>query len=246
MKKPLNLWEGSLKTIFDLPASVVIIEGDWRQGKTDFSLFIAQELERLHIIKKFASNVRLSDPPENFSYIDNMNKLKRWSWSDKLSKLMIYDEGTSSTPKRRAMSKLNVEWLTYLPQLSKGNVKLIAICQETKYFDSVFYDTIFCRALFHKINKKTAYLTSKLIDYPRIEFTDIPKSRLNFDPFNIAQFDPEGKIALEDGDSDQIKMLKEFCEHGNYSKIAKPRNLHVQQVKRAIITTIKELLIKSQ
>jgi hypothetical protein len=241
----MSLWEGALKTIFDLPASVVIIMGDWKKGKTDFALKIAEELLRFKIIYKFASNIYLENPINAFTFINNMDKLKKWSWKDKTPKLFIYDEATSSTPKRRAMSKLNVEWLKYLPQLSKGNIKLLAIVHELHYADSVFYDTLFLKGIFNKIGLKNAYLTSKPFSIERWEFTDIPKTRFKFDPYNIAIFESEGKVSIEDEDSEQMKMLKEFCEHGNYAKIAKPRNLHVQQVKREIIGIIKQLLIKN-
>ena len=53
----IKTWVYCLSRIFKLPASIVLIIGDWKTGKTDFSLKLFEELMRLAIIKKGATKV---------------------------------------------------------------------------------------------------------------------------------------------------------------------------------------------
>lgn len=191
----LELWVYCLNRIFNLPASIILLTGDWKTGKTDFGLLLFEELMRLGIIKKGASNVRTKD--SNLRCIQDMPTLKHWMYKDKLSKMFLYDESITATPKRRAMSKLNVAWLKHIiPELSKGKGKLVVITQEVSFTESIFYHPTFLRGMFRKINRKTAILNSPLLR-TEITFHDIPRTSLNFDPYAIAPFEGEAPLNLD-------------------------------------------------
>jgi len=185
----LERWEYCLNRIFNLPASIVLITGDWKTGKTDFALLLYEELMRLGIIKKGASNIITKD--SEIDHVQDMDTLRAWMYGDRIPKLFIYDESITGTPKRRAMSKLNVSWLKHIiPELSKGKGKLVVITQELDFTESVFYHPTFLRGMFRKINKKMATLNSPLLK-TEVTFHDIPRTTIGFDPYLIATFREE-------------------------------------------------------
>lgn len=249
-----NLFLACLRAVFDLPASLVLIIGDWKVGKTDFSLYLAEILLKMKIIHKVGTNIWIEKSKPNssnleskFRYIDNIPDLKRFLFGDRFSKLFIYDEVVTSTPKRRAMSKINVEWVKIIPELSKGRAKLIAITQEQNYMDSIFNNPVFLRGIFYKVSKKKAILRSHLMRLPRLEIKPIPRTRLEFDPYRIAVMRPEKDIIFDFKKDDESMVWEYLSEDsqffGNYSKIGRKRNMKAQQVKRIILKTLKEMLL---
>lgn len=185
----IELWEHCLNRIFNLPASIVLITGDWKTGKTDFGLLLFEELKRLGIIQKGASNVVTKD--SEIDNIQDMDTLRAWMYGDRIPKMFLYDESITGTPKRRAMGKLNVAWLKHIiPELSKGKGKLVVITQELDFTESVFYHPTFLRGMFRKINRKMATLNSPLLK-TEVTFHDIPPTTIGFDPYVIATFREE-------------------------------------------------------
>lgn len=217
----VKTWEYCLTRIFKLPASIVLIIGDWKTGKTDFSLKLYEELMRLEIIKKGATNIITED--SDIQLIQDMPSLKSWMFGDNISKLFIYDESITATPKRRAMSKLNVAWLKeIIPELSKGKGKLLVISQELDFTESVFYHPTFLRGMFRKINKKTATLNSPLLK-KEMTFFDIPRTTLSFDPFRIAIFRAE-KILDTSKMTEQEKVASLYTQGMGMAKIGESFN----------------------
>ena len=219
----LELWESCLKKLFDLPASVILITGLWKTGKTDFALLLYEELRRLGIIGKGASNIETK--ASDMLCIQSMPLLKRWIFGDTISKLFIYDEAIKGTPKRRAMGNLNVAWLQdIIPELSKGRAKLIVVTQEIDLTESVFYHPTFCRGVFRKISKRIVVVRSKLLD-GEYSFRDIPRTRIDFDPFHQAPFNLveslEDQKPLMDFDSleDDMKIALWYSEGVPMSQI---------------------------
>lgn len=195
-----DVWSRSLRRIYGLPASITIITGEWKTGKTDFGLHLMEELKRLELISKMASNVFTED--QEVTYINDIMSLRTWSFMDRRRKAFLYDEAIASTPSRRAMSKLNTEWLKFIPELSKGREHLIVITQETAYTESSFLHATFIRAIWEKITlhpshplfRKMARLYSKLIPEIRV-FKNIPRCRAKFDPYRSATFHIEPQLA---------------------------------------------------
>jgi len=199
-----SLWESCLRKIYNTPASVTVVTGEWKTGKTDFALYLTfDELkERLRVIEKIGTNIKVfkdekfSDLDDRIVYVDNFVDFETFVFQDKKPKVFIFDEAIKSSPSRKAMSKLNTKWLEYVPELSKGKCHLIAITQAKDYTESLFLNPIWNRAEWHKINKTTVILT---ILKPRIEmhtFYDVPPTSLKFDPYRQAiwRMYPEKKM----------------------------------------------------
>jgi|SRR3990170_3187571 len=241
----MDLWEETLRDVFDLPASVVMIRGTWKTGKTDFSLYIAEELLRLKVIDIVATNIYVSNLRESFKFITNIPTLRAFLFNlgDKRKKLYIYDESVSSTSNRRAMSKLNVEWLEIIPELSKGRAKVIAICHTEDYLESVFYNPTFLRAIYTKLDNKRAILESPLLKFPQIKLNDIPRTSLTFDPYRIAVFRHEGDIDIEIKDQATANIIIDWLNDPNFSKIGRIYKMHPNAVRRIVIDEIKRLIL---
>ena len=199
-----NLWESCLRKIYNTPASVTVVTGEWKTGKTDTSLYIAfDELkEKLGIIKKIGTNIKVfkdekfTELDDRIAYIDNFVDLEMFLFQDKKPKVFIFDEAIKSAPSRKAMSQINTKWLDYVPELSKAKCHLIVVTQSKNYMEKLFLDPIFVRAEWRKINKTTVILT---ILKPTIEihtFHDVPGTSLKFDPYRQAiwRMHPEKKM----------------------------------------------------
>lgn len=245
--EPLDVWKKILEAIFKLPASVVMIKGEWKCGKTDFALRIAEDLLKWHIIEKVGSNIPVTIDEYSYlhgkyTYITNMPTLKQWLWQDRIDKLFIYDESVSSASNRRSMSGLNVAWLDVVSQLSKGKGKLIAICHTEDYLESVFYNPTFLRAEIEKLDKKRAVIHSPLLPDPRTEIYDIPRTKLVFDPYRIATFKNEGEVQANAIGRENSRVLLAWLENPNFGTVGRLHGLHQEQVKRIIVKEIKSLI----
>lgn len=229
----VKTWEYCLSRIFKLPASIVLIIGDWKTGKTDFALKLFEELMRLGIIKKGAANIITED--SELEHIEDMPSLRGYMFGDSISKLFIYDESITATPKRRAMSKLNVAWLKeIIPELSKGRGKLVVISQELDFTESVFYHPTFLRGMFRKINKKTATLNSPLLK-KEMTFFDIPRTSIKFDPYRIAIFRAERILDASKMTEGQRVMIM-YSRGQSFEQIGKTLNppKHKETVRRIL------------
>lgn len=229
-----------IKVVFDLPASVVIICGRWKTGKTDFSLLIAEmllEMKGKYLpILKCATNIQ-TERDERFEYIDDMVSLKKWLFGDHISKLFIYDEAIKSTPSRRAMSKLNTKWLEIIPELSKGKCKLIAITQELDYTESIFCHRTFLRGIFQKLSRERAYCFSHLLE-DRVEISDIPRCKVRFYPYRVAKF----SLGVETLPFDFKDKKMELLWRWSQGEPCRSLGLHPQQLNRMTREFVKKSL----
>lgn len=174
-----------LHRIYGLPASITIVSGKWKTGKTDFSLLLTEYLEQEGIIKQFASNIETQNSKVQF--INDFAHLDLWLYQNKMRKMFLYDELIESSPRRTAMSSMNVGWLKRIPQLSKGRCHLIVIAQDVNMADSIFVNANFVRGGWQKLNKTTVRFRSGYLN-KRITFFNIPKSSIKFDPYLLATF----------------------------------------------------------
>lgn len=206
----VNVWASSLRRIYSLPATITVVTGEWKTGKTDFALHIVEELYRLKLISKAASNIKTfqthkheKEENEIFKYIDDLFTLKHWLFKHG-RKAYVYDEAIVSTPSRRAMSKINTAWLRVIPELSKARCQLIVIAQEMDYMEKSFLHETFIRAMWEKISlprahpqfRKMVKLYSKLIPEIRV-FKNIPKCNVHFDPYRSATFKLQPELDMQ-------------------------------------------------
>lgn len=262
LEKPeVHPWESVLRKIYGTPASVTVIDGKWKTGKTDLALHLREELERLTLISKAASNImcfkdknKTIQDDETVLYIDNFLELQTWMFSG-YRKCFIYDEAIKSTPSRRAMSKLNTKWLEVIPELSKARMHLIVITQELKYTESSFLHPTFVRAIWHKISlprhnsqfRKMVRLYSDMLQHVFI-FKGIPPTKIIFDPYRSATFKiaPDkarfGELPLE------MQVAFDYAEGLSTDKIVDkyPTLQHRYEAVRLIRRALKVLVKKYQ
>lgn len=185
--KLINEFDYCLRTLFDRPSSMVLIVGDWKTGKTDFGLLIAERLLELNVVREIASNIETND--ERITFITDLPSLKQWLHKDNIRKLYIFDEAGVHLHKRRSMSAKNVAIVTLLPEISKAHARLIAIMQNPRSIDSEMLDPTWCKGLIQKLSKYRARFVSELfIDKVIFEFEDVPRTSIKFDPYKIAPF----------------------------------------------------------
>lgn len=198
----MPFWDGCLMKLYkESPASISVISGKWKTGKTDFALFMAvDELrDRLNVVEEVGSNIQTDDP--GVIFINNFAALETWLFRNKKRKVFIFDEALKAAPSRSAMSRLNVKWLEYVPELSKARTHLFVITQEESFMEKLFLHPTFVRARWIKRNLKTVDLISQEFDGV-CRFNDVPKSKISFDPYRIAtwQMEPDGEQFVVDND----------------------------------------------
>lgn len=228
-------WEFCLKTIYGLPASITVVKGEWKTGKTDFALHLVEELMRLNLISRAGSNIqcfkdRQCTVPDNslVQYLDNFIALNSWMYSG-FRKAFLYDEAIKHSPSRRAMAQLNTKWLEVIPELSKGRCHLIVITQEVDYTEKSFLHPTFVRAIWEKISlpqshpqfRKMVKLNSQLLPwYPHnATFKNIPATKIVFDPYRSAKWSVNPEIdALEDL-SIELRIAYDYAQGLSTDKI---------------------------
>lgn len=206
-----DAWDQCINKIYrDTPASISIVKGAWKDGKTDFALHLAvDELkDRRKLVTRVASNIQTFEdkecriPDNNRSeYIDNFD-LMRLFISKPGRSAFIYDEALKNTPSKRAMTTLNAEWLKIVPELSKGGDRehpggchLFVLTQEESMTEKLFLHPTFKTAKWEKIHlhpmnpqyRKMVRLTSKLLK-TKMVFRNIPATTVNFNPYLSANW----------------------------------------------------------
>ncbi len=186
VKPSFNLqFDQILKKIFSVP-TMVLIAGEWKTGKTDFALLIAERLLDLGIVKKIGSNIETDDP--RIEFISSLERLRYWLYADKYRKLYILDEAGVHFPRRTPMKEKNVQAIQLLPEISKAHAKLIIVSQDPDSIDSQLLNPVWLKALIVKDSLKNARLISNFIGDIPIKFRNIPPTTIKFDPYKIAPF----------------------------------------------------------
>jgi hypothetical protein len=207
----IDQWDHCLRTIYrDAPATISIVKGEWKTGKTDFTIHLAAEelKDRLSIVKRVAGNIQCFQDQEckipsnkDVEYIDNFEMLKLYI-KQPGRKAFIYDEALKNTPSKRAMTALNAEWLKIVPELSKGGDRsnpggchLFVLTQEDSLTEKLFMNPTFKTATWQKIPLKPSHpqyrkmvrLSSKVLR-KKITFRNLPPTKINFNPYLSANW----------------------------------------------------------
>jgi len=230
--------------VYDSPASITVVTGKWKKGKTDFALRLTKDElhDRLGIIKEIGSNIETGC--QEIRYINNFTDFEIWLFGNRNRKAFIYDEAIKSTPSRKAMSQINTKWLEYVPELSKGRCHLIVVTQEEDYTEKLFLHPTFVRAKWVKQDLKIADLI--ITGEPQIHrFYNIPKTSVPFDPYRIATWKMESEDLLHIEDDD-IKIVWDYAKLSSNQIMKKYTFLHSRNdvmihVKKGI-TKIQNLL----
>lgn len=230
-----------LKRIFSVPTMVLIV-GDWKTGKTDFALLIAERLLELEIVKKVASNIETKDP--RITFISSLERLKQWLHMDKIRKLYILDEAGVHIPRRTPMKEKNVQAIQLLPEISKAHARLIVVAQDPDGIDSQFLNPVWCKAIFVKDGLKNARLISDQFETV-IKLSDIPKTTIAFDPYAIAPFTLTEPLRMPTWvlKNEEYKILWQWAIEG---KSYKDIGIHRMQLRRLLQKFVANVLKSSK
>ena len=235
-----SLLDRCLLQIYNSPASISVVTGKWKKGKTDFALRLAKDelKDRLGIIKEIGTNIKTES--DEIRYIDNFQDFEVWLFGNKKRKMFIYDEAIKSTPSRRAMSQINTKWLEYVPELSKGKCHLVVVTQEEAYTEKLFLHPTFVRAKWVKQNLKTVDLMMTGKDQI-LRFHNIPKTTVKFDPYRIATWKMEAENLLQVEDED-IQIMLDYAHLTSQQIIDKyPSLQHRTEVMRRVKKGIRKI-----
>jgi len=199
-----------LHRIYNTPASISVVSGEWKKGKTDFALYLAKDAlkDRLGIIKEIGANIKTES--DEIRYVDNFTDFELWLFGNKKRKMFLYDEAIKSTPSRRAMSQINTKWLEYVPELSKGRCHLVVITQEEDYTEKLFLHPTFVRVKWIKQDLKTVDLIIPG-KYQVLRFHEIPKTTVKFDPYRLATWKLEAENLMQIEDED-IQIVFDYAD----------------------------------
>lgn len=180
--------------IYNKPASVTLISSPkhgWKTGKTDWALELTEILDEMNIIHKFASNIETKDDPQTVTFIQDFPNFDFWANQDHHPKMFLYDEAIESSPRRSAMTSLNVGWVKRIPQLSKGHCHLVVIAQTEELIDSIFQFPTFYRGTWIKVKLKTLVFRAPWLQKEYL-WQNVPRTNHIFDPYLGATFKMEG------------------------------------------------------
>lgn len=188
----MNLTE-ILTAIFKHEAIIILLTGYWKTGKTNVGLRLGEDLLRLGLIDVVGTNIKIKET-EHFKLIEDFSALKKFhydSGTNPKHKLFIFDEAGKLAVKRGAMRKENVEWMKFIPELSKGRMKLIVITQAKFLTDSIFTETDFTRATIttYKHGRKYSIgIESELLDIHRLYLNNFPKTSIKYGAYESAEW----------------------------------------------------------
>lgn len=241
-QKIISDFDFCLFKLFDLPSSFVLIIGDWKTGKTDFALLIAERLLELRIVSKVASNIKTWDCPIEF--ISDLPTLKAWLHADRTRKLYIFDEAGLHLHRRRSMSKKNIGFMTLLPEISKAHARMIGITQNPTSIDKELLSPVWCKGLIFKLSKLKVKMVSELFlpDNAVQEFYPVPKTNIPFDPYAIAPFKLTAPTQVPANLKD--KDMQILWEWSVNEKSTKKMNIHPMTLNRIVRKFVKEILLE--
>jgi hypothetical protein len=238
-----NDFDMCVKAFFDQPATMILIVGDWKTGKTDFSLLLAERMLKLGIVQKVASNIETKGD-NTITFISDLPTLKDWLYGDRTRKLYIFDEAGLHVHRRRSMSAKNIAILTLMPEISKAHARLILILHNLEALDKELTSTVWCKGLIEKDNKYHARFISftkpLLNEEFSMEFYPVPRTNIPFDPYAIAPFKltrpTQIPLSLKD------KELQILWEWSVNNKSVVQLGLHPQQLNRIVRPFVKKVL----
>ena len=202
-----------MEELFRYPAPILIVEGRMGTGKTDFALFLAENLLYWGIVDEVATNIKVQH--EKFRHISSLAELEAWLKSSKSRKLFILDEAALYVDARNPLSAMNRKFRHFVFLLRKFNAKLIAIAQRSVDMESAVREL--CLATITKLSKKYAVITSDLLSEP-VELFNIPKTTIKFDTYDIAEF--RLFAGAESDDSEEARIFELYRQLKSYQKVA--------------------------
>lgn len=230
-KQPRTDLYGLLNLFFGSVGLVLITQqsrrrGIWKEGKTDFGLYLSQMLLHYGLVKEVASNINTYG---HYPQIADLISLRSWLHrGNRLTKLYILDELNVHAPRRRAMSNKNIGILQIIPEISKARARIIGIGHDLLKVDKDLISLPIVRGLFIKKTRKNVHIVSRLFSGRR-KITDIPRTTIPFDPYETAPFTerPRAEIMFKD---QEIQKFYNYCRGSSWREQFK----HPQECSRFV------------
>lgn len=176
----------------------------WKTGKTNIALRLSEDMIHFGLIELVGTNIKIKET-EHFKFIEDMQTLKKFHYDDPNNpkhKVFIFDEAGKLAVKRGAMRKENVEWMKFIPELSKGRMKLIVITQAEFLTDSLFTQTEFTRATItayhHDTYGYSISIESELIKPNFLYINKFPKTSITYSPYEGAEWYLEARTMIKE------------------------------------------------
>lgn len=235
-----NKLESRILHLFKQLSVCVMMLGRRGSGKTDMALLIMETLNKFGVMAVFATNIKIHSSTFHIEHITNLEDLRFWCKDNRGRKLFIFDEAGKSIRRRTPMSKLNVEMLDQLQILRKYKLSLILIAPHDKYVDNAALGSDVLDAIIVKHNFKNpkVALYRNLFEDFEVWFTDIPRTLVDFDTWDVAPFRRDAPTLKPQFKDKDMNTLWEWS-HG---KSAKELGLHSMQLHRLNKKFIKEVL----
>lgn len=236
-----NKLDDKIVKLFTRGTSVcIIILGRRETGKTDFSLLIAETLNKYGVMSHCASNIKIYESHFPIKHITNLQDLEYWSANNQGKKLFVFDETGKSLRRRTPMAKLNISLIDKLQILRKYKLNLILIAPDEKYVDSAglgsdVLDAIIVKPQFK--NPKVA-LWHDTLEQNEFWLTGIPRTSIKFDTWDIAPFTLTASSIKPVFKERDLNILWEYS-HG---KTVRELGVHPQEMSRIVKRFVKEVM----
>jgi len=241
LKKPqANNLEKRVLHLFKQLSVCIMIMGRRGSGKTDFALLIMETLNKFGVMAAFATNVKIHSSTFHIEHITNLEDLRFWCQNNQGPKLFIFDEAGKSIRRRTPMSKLNVEMLDQLQILRKFKLSLILIAPHDKYIDSATLGSDVLDAIIIKHNPRNprVALYRNIFENFEVWFTDIPRTQVDFDTWDVAPFRKASPIRRPQFKDEEKNLLWDYSHGLTYKDL----KVHPMKLSRLLRKFVKEVL----
>lgn len=219
-----------LDNILKQDGFVGFIQGRRDQGKTDFSLWLAQRCYekgyRLHI----ATNIKTESYMVE-DQITNVPDLNTWLQGSG-KKLFILDEAGKHLRRMGFMSKKNQAIMDAVQLIRHFDGGLICIAPAQRFIDSGLLDTDVIDFIIKKVSRQ--YAKAFLMGSRRfIKLINVPGTSIKFNSKDIAEFTLEKKVNFQ-GLPLCCQVAALYAEHGSYDIVKQRLKLQDEQVRRKL------------
>lgn len=213
-------------------SAVIVIDGKRGDGKTDFSLKLADGAFNDECISSMASNIETYDDPR-FQHITNLPDLEYYLKWNKGRKLYIMDEAGQALPASRWMSSLNVKILGIIQLIRHFHARLIFIAPSKKFIDRHLQYTEIMDAHITKNNQQIATVKNYLTN-DKYTLFDVQATSIRFSQVPT-YFTLDKPLKLDKLNEWEKDLYAYAMEGKSFKKIAEETGRHPIQVKRVLV-----------
>lgn len=184
-----------LQTILSLDGFILFIEGPKGFGKTNIAMLLAELCHEHKLRENIATNIETEC--YYVTKIDNYPDLKYWLEHTEGKKLYVLDEAGKHIKRMRFMTEQNLKFMELIQLIRHYDAGFIGIAPSSKFIDTAFLNTDILDARIRKLSLKRAIVH----DYRNNDhyfLTDLPKTSIDHDSKDIANFSMEKVISISD------------------------------------------------